>query len=95
MVTRRVGLAGLSLGWGLVLLGCSEGAETTGEKKSTAPCETGRFAGGRDGVQCGRLVDAEGRVIFLHGVNARVEGVFDVTFDDERTALEPIPPFGE
>lgn len=95
MVTRRVGLAGLSLVWGFVLLGCGEGAETTGELKSTAPCETGRFAEGRDSVQCGRLVDAEGRVIFLHGVNARVEGVFDVTFDDGRTALEPIPPFGE
>lgn len=27
----------------------------------------------------------------LRGVNARVEGVFDVTFDDGRTALEPIP----
>ena len=37
------------------------------------------------------LRDAEGRVAILRGVNARVEGVFDVTFDDGRTALEPIP----
>jgi endoglycosylceramidase len=42
-----------------------------------------------DGVH---LRDAEGRVAILRGVNARVEGVFDVTFDDGRTALEPIPP---
>ena len=37
------------------------------------------------------LRDAEGRVALLRGINARVEGVFDVTFDDGRTALEPIP----
>lgn len=38
------------------------------------------------------LRDAKGRVALLRGVNARVDGVFDVTFDDGRTALEPIPP---
>ncbi|MCA9673962.1 MAG: cellulase family glycosylhydrolase [Kofleriaceae bacterium] len=37
------------------------------------------------------LRDAQGRIALLRGVNARVEGVFDVTFDDGRTALEPIP----
>jgi endoglycosylceramidase len=38
------------------------------------------------------LRDADGRVAILRGVNARVDGVFDVTFFDGRTALEPIPP---
>jgi hypothetical protein len=38
------------------------------------------------------LRDDAGRIALLRGVNARVEGVFDVTFDDGRTALEPIPP---
>jgi endoglycosylceramidase len=28
-------------------------------------------------------------------VNARVDGIFDVSFDDGRIALQPIPPFGE
>jgi hypothetical protein len=37
------------------------------------------------------LRDADNRVALLRGVNARVEGVFDVTFDDGRTPLEPIP----
>ena len=37
------------------------------------------------------LRDADGRVVLLRGVNARVDGVFDVTFDDGRQALEPIP----
>ncbi len=37
------------------------------------------------------LRDPQGRVVLLRGVNARVAGVFDVTFDDGRTALEPIP----
>jgi endoglycosylceramidase len=38
------------------------------------------------------LRDQAGRVALLRGVNARVDGVFDVTFDDGRVALEPIPP---
>lgn len=38
------------------------------------------------------LRDAEGRVAVLRGINARVEGVFDVTFTDGRAPLEPIPP---
>ncbi|HUS63149.1 MAG TPA: cellulase family glycosylhydrolase [Kofleriaceae bacterium] len=37
------------------------------------------------------LRDAEGRIALLRGVNARVEGVFDVSFDDGRVALEEIP----
>jgi endoglycosylceramidase len=42
----------------------------------------------------GALRDDRGRLVHLHGVNARVEGLFDVTFDDGRVALETIPPFG-
>ena len=41
----------------------------------------------------GKLVDALGRERVLRGVNARVAGVFDVTFDDGRTALEDIPAY--
>lgn len=40
-----------------------------------------------------RLVDELGREIAIRGINARIEGLFDVTFDDGRTALEPIPAF--
>jgi endoglycosylceramidase len=41
----------------------------------------------------GRLVDPRGREVTLRGVNARVPGVFDVTFDDGRLPLEAIPEF--
>lgn len=41
----------------------------------------------------GRLLGPDGRQLLLHGLNARVAGIFDVSFDDGRTALEPIPPF--
>lgn len=54
-------------------------------------------AGGLDGrrlqVVDGRLVDHGGREVTLRGVNARAAGVFDVTFDDGRLPLEPIPTF--
>ncbi len=36
--------------------------------------------------------DPQGRAVLLRGVNARVQGVFDVTFDDGRIPLEDIPP---
>jgi len=44
-------------------------------------------------VADGKLVDGHGREISLRGVNARVAGIFDVTFDDGRLPLEPIPTF--
>ena len=47
------------------------------------------------GVSCGRLVDEYGREWLPRGINARVEGLFDVTFDDGRTPLEAIPAFDE
>ena len=40
-----------------------------------------------------RLVDALGREVSSRGINARIEGLFDVEFDDGRTPLEPIPAF--
>ncbi len=42
----------------------------------------------------GSLYDERGRQLLLRGVNARVDGLFDVRFDDGRAALEAIPPFG-
>ncbi len=39
------------------------------------------------------LRDETGRVVILRGVNARVDGVFDVSFDDGRLPLEEIPGF--
>lgn len=44
-------------------------------------------------TRCGHLVDAMGRVVIVHGINARVDGVFDVTLDMGRTPLQPIPSF--
>lgn len=44
-------------------------------------------------VDDGRLVDGRGREITLRGVNARANGVFDVTFDDGRLPLQDVPHF--
>ncbi len=44
-------------------------------------------------VDHGRLRDDTGREWLLHGINARVSGLFDVTFDDGRQPLETIPDF--
>ncbi|MCB9412908.1 MAG: cellulase family glycosylhydrolase [Actinobacteria bacterium] len=41
---------------------------------------------------CG-ILDSQGREWLFRGVNARIEGVFDVNFDDGREPLEPIPSF--
>ena len=42
-------------------------------------------------IDHGQLLAPDGRVVILRGINARVSGLFDVTFDDGRTALETIP----
>lgn len=88
---RRAALASLALA-GLWTTACSsDGSEAP--LPSGPPCAAPRFAASGFATQCGQLLDASGRVVFFHGVNARVEGLFDVTFDDGRTALEPIPAF--
>src|SRR5436309_10315597 len=51
--------------------------------------------GSRLHVHRGRLLDERRREVTLRGVNARVEGVFDVTFGDGRLPLEPIPVFDD
>src|SRR5262245_31435045 len=64
---------------------------------ATVAFATTALAAGIDGrrlqVADGRLVDHRGREVTLRGVNARAEGVFDVTFDDGRLPLEAIPRF--
>lgn len=57
------------------------------------PCGEADFAGVPLSTRCGHFVDAQGRVRLLFGVNARVAGLFDVSFDDGREPLEPIPDF--
>lgn len=42
----------------------------------------------------GRLLDDLDREVVLRGINARIDGLFDVSFDDGRVALETIPAFG-
>lgn len=61
----------------VLLLGCGESDPAGFEPLSIAD---------------GQFVDAEGRAVVLRGINARVDGVFDVTFDDGRVALEEVPP---
>ncbi len=72
----------------LLLVGCGGGGEA-----DDSPCAAKAGAFGPLSTRCDRFVDAQGRVFVLHGMNARVEGLFDVSFSDGRTALEPIPPF--
>jgi endoglycosylceramidase len=57
------------------------------------PCIGPDFDGSPLGITCGHLVDAQGRTALLHGMNARIEGIFDVTFQDGRLPLETIPPW--
>ncbi len=44
-------------------------------------------------TRCGQLVDALGRVVVVHGINARVDGVFDVALDQGRAPVEEVPEF--
>jgi hypothetical protein len=57
------------------------------------PCTEAAFAGQPLGSRCGRLVDPQGRVVALRGVNARVIDVFDVVWDPAQPPLMPLTTF--
>jgi endoglycosylceramidase len=82
---------------GALVLGVACGEEDAPEPAapavSTAPCGEAPFVGSPLGLRCGQVIDEKGRVVNLWGVNARVDGIFDVSFDDGRIALETVPPF--
>jgi endoglycosylceramidase len=56
-------------------------------------CNSPDFAGSPLGVHCNALVDSQGRTVLLHGINARVNGVFDVAHADGRPPNEVDPDF--
>jgi len=58
-----------------------------------APCAQAGLDGRRLRFADGRLRDQHGREVTLRGMNARAQGIFDVTFSDGRQPLEPIPTF--
>jgi endoglycosylceramidase len=72
--------------------GATAGDSDTGTDTGEAPLPYGLGFVRADG---GRLVDTFGREVVPHGVNARIEGLFDVVFDDGRQRLQPLPEFTE
>lgn len=76
----------------IALGSCSPGSDAP--PPAPPPCPGPSFDGSPLSIRCGALVDDRGREVRLHGINARVEGVFDVALDGGRTPLEAIPPFG-
>jgi endoglycosylceramidase len=65
-----------------------------GLELDAGPCTSPDFAGSPFGIHCNQLVDSQGRTAIIHGINARIPGVFDNSFTDGRQAHEPLPPFG-
>jgi endoglycosylceramidase len=85
----------LLLAFALALVGCSKSsapAPAVGDVDAGA-CTSPEFAGAPLGVRCNALVDAEGRTVLLHGINARAFGVFDVAHADGRPPNEVDPAF--
>lgn len=74
----------------LALAACS-----TTEKAPGIDCPDRAFAGSPLGVRCDQLVDTEGRAVLLHGVNARINGLFDGLLEDGTSAVGPTADFGD
>jgi hypothetical protein len=75
-----------------LLLGCSSSskpADTTPDAGPVCTEVAGAFA--PLSTRCGQLVDAQGRVVILHGVNARVQGIFDVDLGAGKQPRETVP----
>jgi endoglycosylceramidase len=88
------------LGLALSLAGCGNSEDSVAVAATATPTATAapilspsEFLPVR--VEGTAFRDAMGRQVLLRGYNARVEGIFDVTFDDGRIALEDIPPFND
>jgi len=68
------------------------------DPKTSAKKQRGGFSSqcddSRDAASPCAILDAAGREILLRGVNARIQGIFDVDFTDGRQPLEPIAEFG-
>ncbi len=78
------------------LAACGSSTESSSSSSPSAPPQgkwtTACDAAVRPQNPCG-MIDSAGREWLLRGVNARVQGVFDVSFSDGRQPLEPIPAF--
>lgn len=85
---RRAAVLVLSAALGLVaaLSGCSSDAGDGGDDVVLDARALSQVQ-----VVDGRLVDGWGREVRVHGINARIEGIFDVVFDDGRERLQPLP----
>jgi endoglycosylceramidase len=83
--------------FGLLLVACSHD-ETLPHEPAADAGEASEGGAAADPTRLtvdGRFFrDGLGRAVILRGVNARVEGVFDVSFADGRTAVEDIPSLG-
>jgi endoglycosylceramidase len=79
------------------LVGCGGGDDskstTSGGEVDAGTCASPDFSGAPLGVHCKALVDAEGRTVLLHGVNARIKGIWDVALDGGRTPFLEVPAF--
>ena len=78
-----------ALSLGLAISACSDTSSSNEPGREEITVRSLPWIGVRDF----RLVDDLGREVSIRGINARIEGLFDVTFDDGRIALEPIPAF--
>ncbi len=89
----RAGLLAIcSLVAPVALVACSSSAPATDAPDAAAPsCTATAGAFSPLATRCGQFVDAQGRVVVLHGVNARVRGLFDVDLGAGKKPRETVP----
>ncbi len=78
-----------------LLLSFGAGFAACGSKATTAPSAPGRTDPAAVHVEGATFRDGQGRQLLFRGYNTKVNGIFDVTFDDGRIPNYTFPSFDE
>src|SRR5439155_2338080 len=90
---RGVAVLAFAFAFAFAFDGCSSSSSSPSTVEP--PCKETAGAFAPLSTRCGQLVDAQGRVVILRGVNARVAGAFDADLGAGKKPRFTLPPLAD